>query len=85
MGFPRVLANLIVVEFACLSVRSDVRRNPLARDYNLPDLGCCRFADEMGAVSTADAFAPHDLAYVWFNAEFILPLLRQVAGIHGPH
>lgn len=35
VGFPRVLANLIAVEFACLSVRSDVRRNPLARDYNL--------------------------------------------------
>jgi hypothetical protein len=67
-----------------VSVRSDVHHNPLARNDNLPDLGCCRFADEMGTVSTVDTFAPHDLAYVWFDADFILPLLRQVAGIHGP-
>jgi hypothetical protein len=33
--FPHVLANLIAVEFACLSICSDVRHNPLACNYNL--------------------------------------------------
>lgn len=35
IGFSQALANLIVVEVACLSVRSDSRRNPLAPGYDL--------------------------------------------------
>lgn len=34
-GFPQVLANLIAVEVACLSIRSDTRRNPLSAGYDL--------------------------------------------------
>jgi len=35
IGFPQVMANLIVVEVASLSVRSDTRRNPMAEGYNM--------------------------------------------------
>jgi hypothetical protein len=35
IGFPQVVANLIVTEASCLSVRSDIRRNPLSPDYNM--------------------------------------------------
>jgi hypothetical protein len=35
IGFPQVIANLIIVEVAALSVRSDTRRNPLAAGYDL--------------------------------------------------
>ncbi|KAG1792182.1 uncharacterized protein HD556DRAFT_1239751, partial [Suillus plorans] len=35
VGFPQVIANLIVVEVASLAIRSDTRRNPLANGYDL--------------------------------------------------
>jgi hypothetical protein len=35
IGFPQVIANLIVSEAACLSIHSDVRCNPLTDGYNL--------------------------------------------------
>lgn len=35
VGFPHVLANLIVSELACISIRSDTRRNPHAPGYNM--------------------------------------------------
>jgi hypothetical protein len=35
IGFSQVMANLIVVEVACLSVRSDTHRNPLSPGYDL--------------------------------------------------
>jgi hypothetical protein len=35
VGYPRVLANLIATEFACVTIRSDARRNPLTADYNM--------------------------------------------------
>jgi hypothetical protein len=43
--------------------RGDATKNYNATqsDSGLPDLECYRFADEMGAVSMADTFAPHDL------------------------
>ncbi|KAG1798859.1 uncharacterized protein HD556DRAFT_1305720 [Suillus plorans] len=33
--YPRILANLIATEFACVTIRSDARRNPLTSDYNM--------------------------------------------------
>jgi len=35
VGFPQVIANLIVVKVATLSIWSDKRHNPLAPDYDL--------------------------------------------------
>ncbi|KAG1790050.1 uncharacterized protein HD556DRAFT_1310849 [Suillus plorans] len=35
VGFPQVIANLIIVEITTLSVRSDTWRNPLAEGYDL--------------------------------------------------
>lgn len=35
VGFPQVLANLIITELACISIRSDSRRNPSAPGYDL--------------------------------------------------
>ena len=35
LGFPPVLANLVISELACLSTRSDTRRNPLLPSYDL--------------------------------------------------
>jgi hypothetical protein len=35
IGFPQVIANLIIVEVAALSIRSDTRHNPLASGYDL--------------------------------------------------
>jgi hypothetical protein len=34
-GFPEVLANLIIAEHACISIRSDTRRNPQAPGYDM--------------------------------------------------
>jgi len=33
--YPRTLANLIATEFACITIRSDARRNPLTPGYNM--------------------------------------------------